>query len=156
MWSHLQSRYLNKCQARIDHADSHLICERLYCVNLLHHLCEWLSNSSPVVDRGRDNTAEVNPVQSLHCVLSLKMWACSDPLQVFVEAKSSLYRCTQSSLKRDFTRLMWDDRWILGRESDKQITGELRVKSSRGQQLCGQILTSQTCGFAHRYMPTLW
>lgn len=24
---------------------------------------------------------------------------------------------------------MWDDRWILGRDSDKQITGELRTKS---------------------------
>lgn len=25
--------------------------------------------------------------------------------------------------------MMWDDRWILGRDRDKQITGELRTKS---------------------------
>lgn len=86
---------------------------------------------------------------------------CSDLLHILVEAKSSLYLCTQSSLKRDFTRLMWDDRWILGRDSDNQITGELRMKSftgwvSSGQQLRGHVLTSQTCGFAHHYMPTLW
>lgn len=55
--------------------------------------------------------------------------SCSDLLHIFVVAKSSLYRCTLSSLKRDFTRLIWDDRWILGSDSDKQITGELRTKS---------------------------
>lgn len=52
--------------------------------------------------------------------------SCTDLLQILVVAKSSLYRCVQSSLKRDFTRLTWDDRWILGRRSDRQITAEFR------------------------------
>lgn len=71
----------------------------------------------------------MNLAQSPHSVWSLNIrLEGSDLLHVLVEAKSSLYLCTQSSLKSDFTRLMWDDRWILGRESDKQITGELRIK----------------------------
>lgn len=81
--------------------------------------------------------------------LGLRMTG-SDPLHVRVEAKSSLYLCTESSLKRDFTLLMWADRWILEKES--------RVsRLQRGEQkiLPRLALTSQTCGFVRRYMPTL-
>lgn len=84
---------------------------------------------------------------------------CSDLLHILLDATSSLYLCTLSSLKRDFTRLMWDDRWILRRESDKQITEELRIKSFRKlgeQDSSRRILTSQTYGFAHHYTATLW
>lgn len=99
------------------------------------------------------NLSEVNGV-----LYDLK--SCTDLLQILVVAKSSLYRCVQSSLKRDFTRLTWDDRWILGRRSDRQVTAEFRTKSftacvSRTETAWTQKLTSRTCGFAHRCTPTL-
>lgn len=55
-------------------------------------------------------------------MLGVKDVTCSDLLHVRVEDKSSLYLCTVSSLKRDFTLLMWVDRWILDRENSEQIT----------------------------------
>lgn len=54
-------------------------------------------------------------------------WAGSDLLHIRVEAKSSLYLSTESSLNRDFTLLMWVDRWILQRESRAS-------RSQRGEQ----------------------
>ena len=92
----------------------------------------------------RDNTARVSLA---HCIWISKSdpRACFDLLHVLVEAKISLYLCMQSSLKRDFTRLMWPDRWILGRESDKQITGELRVKPFRTSAV-----------WSHTHFSNLW
>lgn len=51
-------------------------------------------------------------------VLGVKDGTGSDLLHICVEAKSSLYLSTESSLKRDFTLLMWVDRWILQRETE--------------------------------------
>lgn len=88
--------------------------------------------------------------------------ACSDLFHVLVESKTSLYLCTQSSLNRDFTRLMWLDRWILSRKNNKQITRQRRYFTGWGIAVGTQIhnhthaLTSQTCGFAHHCMLALW
>lgn len=92
----------------------------------------------------RDNTALLSLA---HCIWISKSdpRACFDLLHILVEAKISLYLCTQSSLKRDFTRLMWPDRWILGKESDKQITGELRVKPFRTSAV-----------WSHTHFSNLW
>lgn len=75
----------------------------------------------------QDNMAEVNLGQSLHCVWTLN----KNLLHALDEAKTSLYLSMQSSLKRNFILLMWDDRWILRRKGDKQITGELRITPSQ-------------------------
>lgn len=54
---------------------------------------------------------------------------------------------------------MWVDRWILDREQSQQITerrGEIPPgRCEQGTELPGPVLTSQTCGFVRRYMPTL-
>lgn len=89
-------------------------------------MCEWLSNNELTLAKWLWSKVYTVPVDE-H-----ELRVCSDLLHVLVEAKSSLYLCTQSSLKRDFTRLMWDDRWILGGKSDEQITGELRRTSFTG------------------------
>lgn len=83
-------------------------------------------------------------------------------LHVRVEARSSLYLWTDSSLKRVFTLLMWVARLNLDRQQSWQITEEARAKSSpradesRPPSCLGVVLTSQTCGFVRRYIATLW
>lgn len=80
--------------------------------------------SHSAVKGGRDNKTPANLVQNQLCLeFRDAIWKPTDLLHVLVEAKSSLYLWKQSSLKRDFTRLMWADRWIL----EGEIT-RLRVK----------------------------
>lgn len=82
-------------------------------------------------------------------------------LHVRVEARSSLYLWTDSSLNRVFTLLMWVARWILDRQQSRQITEEARANpspradGSRPPGCPAVVLTSQTCGFARRYIATL-
>lgn len=104
-------------------------------VNLLpisrHHVCERLLNQLIYCKQSERWRLKWVCCKGSLC-LEFKYVQVKNLLQVFVEARSSLYLCTHSSRQRDFTRLMWDNRWILGRESDSQIRGRAHSNTTTG------------------------